>query len=1457
MGNFTHSSFKKSFISLSVFLFTALGLFAQTVTTDKLDYIPGETAYASGSGWADGEAIVLNVHEEPVYHADVVTNIVADSLGNFTNVAIYNFEAHDYNSSFTLTATGQSSGNVAYAYFTDGGRDIWAWRNQPGPTLDSWDAGTTIQQANSVYAEGEVIPFVWTIESGNPAPQLTEGVSYMIELDWAYAGGTTGPEKLFIDYLTSYNVTESADVLFGPGSDLGTGFTGTYIKTVPIPNDNGDGAPNPTTVVHPAGDFTLYNIDPASVMFSSYISDPENANQEDRKLQITFKPSDGDATLGEDLNVGIAWGGHLASQIDYGFENGAADFPGASPQFVVFLDPDLSNALNPEEENQQSNINISPNAIVAQGQITIVKDAAPDDAQDFGFTITGPTGANITPTFILDDDGDPNNGTSNEVTFFGLVEGEYIITENSTAGWSLTSIVDDENGSEDTTTEDIFVGDVPTRTATVTVANGENWVVTYLNEVAAEPSLEIIKSLTNADDAIVDTAGETIEYTITVENTGNQDLTNVVLGDVFAGGATLTSGDDGDLILQTTETWVYTADYVVTQADLNAGTDLVNVASVVTTEVPGPTEDDATSTVDQTKSLEIVKVLTNAEDAVVDTAGEIIEYTITVENTGNVDLTNVVLTDTFASGATFVSGDDANVGVLDDDETWTYTAQYTVTQADLNAGTDLVNVASVVTTEVPGPTEDDATSTVDQMPAISIVKNGTFNDENNDGFADEGETISYTFAVTNEGNVTLTNVTVTDPLFTVNGGPTTLDVGETDTTTFTGTYEITQEDIDAGQRDNIATADSDESDPTDGPNTTDLPQNPDISIVKIFLDDEVIAGGAGSSFTLVVTNVGNVTLSDALIEDTVDPRLTVTDVSGPVGEDENADGNVQTIDWIISSLAPGDSKTITVYFEVAPDIAEANGVGDLNNEDNVPNSAMVTAEAPQGDTGDPNDDITDDGADSIDILVDIDLTIVKTFDPATIKAPQGTLQEFTIVVSNAGPSDAVDVSVTDTVDDLLEVVYGPNGINVTEFDIPNDNVDCTDSEGNIIDCTILRIPAGGSETITVEYMTAPFLDDPSPYITTTAGGDDFYFKFLNGSVLEGTTRGDGLVLLDGVPITGDVTIVRGLTRNDIVFDPPGPAPAFTMHLSCSDPFTGGWGQSAGPVEGVDDNWQIAFFTIARFNNNGFIKSCGNVVNPFDVMNIANSSGDDSFGRQDVSDDAMVTIGPGIIINRLQTNGKRLTVRLNNLTAENKLIRDIEALWPDGNGDLKKIWLTYGSTSDVIWQGSENPSDVFLDDEDPGWIGGTLFTGEAILRFDFKNKVKSSPYVIRVSFTDGTWLDISIGGEESQRASSTAESTTVDVTDTSETPLDVTTVEAYPLPFGKELNVQIEIAYEAIVNVQLFDMDGRLVLNLGNHPVVPGTNLLEFRIDGRIPEAILILKVDTGKEIISKTVLSRK
>ncbi|MCK7590038.1 hypothetical protein M0G43_05580, partial [Subsaxibacter sp. CAU 1640] len=332
--------------------------------------------------------------------------------------------------------------------------------------------------------------------------------------------------------------------------------------------------------------------------------------------------------------------------------------------------------------------------------------------------------------------------------------------------------------------------------------------------------------------------GETITYTFTVTNEGNASITNVVLDDPMLGGTiALTSGDtDSDGELDVDEIWIYTSDYAVTQTDIDAG-QVSNQATVTGTSTGGVdvsdlsddnsiTEDDTTvTTLCQSAAIALIKtgVFNDGDGDSCSDVGETITYTFTVTNEGNASITNVVLDDPMLGDTIALSsGDTDSDGELDVDEAWIYTSDYIITQMDIDAG-QVSNQATVTGTSMGGVdvsdlsddnsiTENDTTvTTLCQSAAIALIKTGVFNDGDGDSCSDVGETITYTFTVTNEGNASITNVVLDDPML---GGTIALSSGDTDSDgeldvdeawIYTSDYTITQTDIDAGQVSNQAT----------------------------------------------------------------------------------------------------------------------------------------------------------------------------------------------------------------------------------------------------------------------------------------------------------------------------------------------------------------------------------------------------------------------------------------------------------------------------------------------------------------------------------------------------------------------------------------------------------------------------------------------------------------------------
>jgi hypothetical protein len=112
--------FFKPLLIAALAIVTVFASRAQTVTTDKDDYSPGEYVIVTGSGWQPGETVDLDFHETPQVCTNDhhVRNTVADANGDI----VYNqFLINDKHMglTFVLTATGLSSGLTAQTTFTD------------------------------------------------------------------------------------------------------------------------------------------------------------------------------------------------------------------------------------------------------------------------------------------------------------------------------------------------------------------------------------------------------------------------------------------------------------------------------------------------------------------------------------------------------------------------------------------------------------------------------------------------------------------------------------------------------------------------------------------------------------------------------------------------------------------------------------------------------------------------------------------------------------------------------------------------------------------------------------------------------------------------------------------------------------------------------------------------------------------------------------------------------------------------------------------------------------------------------------------------------------------------------------------------------------------------------------------------------------------------------------------
>jgi uncharacterized repeat protein (TIGR01451 family) len=189
-------------------------------------------------------------------------------------------------------------------------------------------------------------------------------------------------------------------------------------------------------------------------------------------------------------------------------------------------------------------------------------------------------------------------------------------------------------------------------------------------------------------------------------------------------------------------------------------------------------------------------------------AGTKVTFSYLVTNTGNVTLNSVHPADTSFSGTGTPSSIACPSTTLTPGNDMTCTASYTLTQPDVNAGR-VTNTAIATGTPLGSPPvtspPSSATVTIPAHPALVIKKSASPK-----SLDQAGNTVHYSYLVTDTGNVTLTGLKVNDVLAglsAISCPSATLNPGKD--MTCTASYVTTEADVQAGSIANTATATGD------------------------------------------------------------------------------------------------------------------------------------------------------------------------------------------------------------------------------------------------------------------------------------------------------------------------------------------------------------------------------------------------------------------------------------------------------------------------------------------------------------------------------------------------------------------------------------------------------------------------------------------------------------------------
>ena len=639
--------------------------------------------------------------------------------------------------------------------------------------------------------------------------------------------------------------------------------------------------------------------------------------------------------------------------------------------------------------------------------VTWIVDVAAGKTETFNVVATVINYGNVTNSLVVG-----NKTFSKNVTVPEITPDKTVDNENPNFGDTVTYTVTVKNEGDGNAADVVIVdtlgkgleyisstGNYDNKTNTITwkvnLASGETKTFTVVakivgyTDVTNEVTVGNKTAIVNVDiPEIIPTKdvnnttpnfGDTVEYTVTVNNNANTAAKQVVIVDTLGKGLKFINASHNGKYDEVTRTitWI---------VDLDAGESVVfsvnatveAYGNINNTVVVGNKSFTKNITVPEITPIKKVEI-TNPN------FGEEITYFVSVFNSAVVDAKNVVVVDHLDKGLKYVSS--SNNGVYD-------AATHTVTwivDIDADSSLDLTVTAVAeaygVLTNIVSVGDKSASADV----TVPEIIPGKSVDVENPNF---GDTVTYTVTVTNNGIVDAKHVVVVDHLDKGLKYVSSSNNGVYDAATHTVTWIV---DIDADSSlDLTVTAVAEAYGVlTNIVSVGDKSASADVSVPEITPDKTVNITnpnfGDKVDYTIKVTNDGIGDANNIVVKDVLGEGLKFVSATGEYTWDEDS----RTIIWIVD-LAKGESK---IFHVIA--VAEAYGV--------LSNNVFV---------GDKS--------------ASADVTVPEIIPDKTVSIANpnfGDNVTYTVTVSNDGIGDANNVVIVDRLGEGLTFVSASdNGV---------------------------------------------------------------------------------------------------------------------------------------------------------------------------------------------------------------------------------------------------------------------------------------------------------------------------------------------------------------------------------------------------------------------------------------------